>query len=106
LRPQVTSLFYSFQGVSSKGKPVPLSEADIASLQRATKIANLIAPHDYLQVGKWVSVVSGPFEGYEGILEQKKNSTKIVVAIPAIVRAFAVTVQPEEIEPVSRAGRR
>jgi len=89
--------------VSSKNEPVALPESEIERLQQSlTKDGMLVEPHDYLQIGQRVRVVRGPFQGFEGILEQKKNSSKLIISIPQIMRAFAFTVQAEEVEPIAQ----
>lgn len=84
--------------VSSNGKPVPMPERDIERLQESLAQGAEFEPQDYLQVGQRVRLVRGPFEGYEGILQQKKNKTQIVMSIHQIMRSFALTVEVEDLE--------
>lgn len=84
--------------VSSAGKPVAMPEGDIERLQASLLRGAEFEPHDYLQVGQRVRLIRGPFEGYEGILEQKKNKTQIVMSIHQIMRSFALTVEVEDLE--------
>jgi len=86
--------------VSSRGRPLPMPETEIERLRDAIGKGSVVEPYRYLEIGRRVRVMSGPFEGYEGILEQKKNAHKVIVAIPYIMRAFAITVQPDEVEPL------
>ena len=84
--------------VSSNGKPVAMPEGDIDRLQASLLQGNEFEPHDYLQVGQRVRLIRGPFEGYEGILQQKKNKAQIVMSIHQIMRSFALTVAVEDLE--------
>lgn len=84
--------------VSSNGKPVDMPEGDIERLQASLLQGVEFEPHDYLQVGQRVRLIRGPFEGYEGILQQKKNKTQIVMSIHQIMRSFALTVEVEDLE--------
>lgn len=77
-----------------------MPETEIERLRDAIGKGSVVEPYRYLEIGRRVRVMSGPFEGYEGILEQKKNAHKVIVAIPYIMRAFAITVQPDEVEPL------
>jgi transcription antitermination factor NusG len=86
--------------VSSNGNPVPLPDDDIERLQASITQGGEIEPHDYLQVGRRVRLIRGPFEGYEGILQQKKNKTQIVISIHQIMRSFAVTVAVQDLDTI------
>lgn len=89
--------------VSSNGKPVSMPDGDIERLQASLLQGNEFEPHDYLQVGQRVRLIRGPFEGYEGILQQKKNKTQIVMSIHQIMRSFALTVAVEDLEIIGPA---
>jgi transcription antitermination factor NusG len=55
-------------------------------------------PHVYLPVGSKVTIASGPFAGLEGILIQHRYAKdRVVVSLPAIVRAFSIEVEPSEV---------
>jgi transcription antitermination factor NusG len=97
-RIQVLQLPGVLSVVSSLGKPLPMPGEDIERLQQTLANGAQLEPHDYLQIGQRVRVVRGPFEGYEGVLKQKKNKTQIVVSIHQIMRAFALTVSGEDLE--------
>ena len=83
--------------VSSNGKPLAMPAGDIEHLQASLLQGGEFEPHDYLQVGQRVRLIRGPFEGYEGILQQKKNKTQIVMSIHQIMRSFALTVAVEDL---------
>jgi transcription antitermination factor NusG len=89
--------------VSSNGKPLPMPDGDIGRLRASLVQGTEFEPHDYLQVGQRVRLIRGPFEGYEGILQQKKNKTQIVLSIHQIMRSFALTVVPEDLEIIGSA---
>ena len=84
--------------ISSNGKPLPMLDGEIERLQASLQQGSEFEPHDYLQVGQRVRLIRGPFEGYEGILLQKKNKTQIVMSIHQIMRSFALTVAAEDLE--------
>lgn len=90
--------------VSRNGKPQEMPDQDIERLQASMLEGRELEPHDYLEVGQRVRLVRGPFEGYEGILEQKKNKTQIVISIRQIMRSFALTVASDDLEILGGSG--
>lgn len=81
--------------------PVSIPDQDI-EIMRSALANRRAAPHPYLQVGRRVRVIAGPFQGLEGVLVRRKNSFRIVVSIEAIVRSFIVEVEENEVEPIGR----
>ena len=80
--------------------PLALPDCDIDAL-RAGLATRQAMPHLYLQVGRRVRVVAGPFEGMQGILVRRKSSLRVVVSIEAILSSFTVEVDDSEIESIS-----
>ena len=85
--------------------PIPLAipESDIETLRAGLTIRQAM-PHLYLQVGRRVRVVAGPFTGMQGILLRRKSSLRVVVSIDAILSSFTVEVDESEIESISGHG--
>lgn len=81
------------------GTPAALPAQEIESL-RAALAFRRVFPHPYLQTGKRVRFVAGPFSGMEGTLVRRKNALRLLVSITAIMRSFTVEVDEAEIEPV------
>lgn len=81
--------------------PVAIPDQDIDIL-RVGLVQGQVVPHPYLQVGRRVRVVAGPFDGLEGILVRRKSSLRIVVSIHTILRSFTVEVDESQIEPIGR----
>jgi transcription antitermination factor NusG len=79
--------------------PVAIPDRDIDSL-RAGLAHGQAMPHPYLQVGRRVRLVAGPFEGVEGVLIRRKSSLRIVVSIDTILRSFTVEVDESEVESI------
>jgi transcription antitermination factor NusG len=60
--------------------------------------ARRVEPHKYLPIGQKVTIVSGPFVGLEGVLVQHRCAkNRLVVSLPAIVSAFSIEVEPDEV---------
>ena len=88
---------------ASSAAPTPIPDLDILQLRLAA--AGLQAqPHPYLTIGEKVRVVAGAVAGLEGVLIRRKNETRVVVSIEAIMRSVTVEVSEFEIEPL-RAGK-
>jgi transcription antitermination factor NusG len=87
------------QIVSSGGRPVPLAEHDIESLQRGVDNGLRMEPHPYLQAGRRVRVRRGPMAGLEGILLRRKDGLRLVVSIEILMRAVAVEIDEDDVDP-------
>lgn len=87
--------------VGFDGTPTSLPEAEIEAL-RTSLISGICAePHPYLAVGRRMRIVSGPFQGQEGILSRKKNCVRVVISLDLIMRSIAVEIDPAVLEPVN-----
>ena len=53
--------------------------------------------HPYLTVGNSVEIIAGPFNGLQGILIEHKNTHRVVISIPSIMRAFVIEVGLDEV---------
>ena len=84
--------------VSFAGKPVPLPEEEFAMIRGFLKSRFRAEPHPYLKTGRRVRVSSGPFEGMEGIVVRRKNSSRLVISLDLIQRAMAVDVEEACLE--------
>jgi len=84
--------------VSSRGKPTPLADREIESLQRGVDGRVSIRPHPFLQVGRRVRVRSGPMAGLEGILVRRKEGCRLVASIEILMRAVAVEIDEADVE--------
>ena len=86
--------------VCRSGKPVPLSDADVEKLRFCTANPSAVEPHPYLRVGQQVRVKHGPFRGWEGVLVEKKNSTRLVITVDQIMKSVAIDLNGADIEPL------
>ncbi len=90
--PNVVSL------VGNRVSPVPISSHEIEALREGLLLKR-VTPAIELHVGQRVRIVSGPFQGMEGILASKKNK-RVALSIDVIQRCFLVDVTTDEIEPL------
>ena len=85
--------------VGSSREPWPLSDAEMQTLMRGTQLG-CITPHPCIPVGEEVRIVSGMMQGTTGILLRHKNGVRVVVALHAIMKSFALEVDLQYIEPI------
>jgi transcription antitermination factor NusG len=86
--------------------PLPVTASEIAAIQMIVSSGVRAEPCPYLELGYRVRVVSGSFEGLEGILIQFKGNQRIVVSISLLRRSVAVEIERSCVTPVGpvRAG--
>lgn len=86
--------------VSFNGLPAALPENDIEALRKGL-LHNLRAEsHPYLTAGRRVRVVYGPLSGAQGILVRRRNNSRLVISIDAIMRSVAVEIDEADIAPL------
>lgn len=85
--------------VSFGPQPISIPEQQIECLRTGMTHRQAL-PHPYLQVGRHVRVIAGPFMGAEGILLRRKSGLKLVLSISAILRSFTVEVDGSDVEPI------
>ena len=86
--------------VCRSGRPVPLLDADVDKLRLCTANPSCVEPHPYLRVGQRVRVKHGPFCGWEGVLVEKKNSTRLVLTIDQIMKSVSIDLNGADVEPL------
>lgn len=73
---------------------------ELTSIYRALKSGLPIDPHPYLKTGNRCRVIAGPLMGYEGIVEQKKNLTRILLQVDILGQSAAVEIDTDMLEPI------
>jgi transcription antitermination factor NusG len=84
--------------VCRSGKPALLSDAEVETLRLCTANPSSIEPHPFLKVGQRVRVKHGPFRGWEGVLVQKKNSTRLVLTVEQIMKSVSIDLSGADVE--------
>jgi len=97
-RPRVLQTAGVVNIVSQGGRPVPLSHEDMQKLHFCTCNCSAIEPHPFLRVGQRVRVKYGLFQGWEGILVEKKNATRLVITIEHIMRSVSIDLHGADVE--------
>jgi|SRR5271156_1145680 len=83
--PNVVSL------VGPQHSPSVVADEEVAWIRRGVEHAKA-EPHAYLKAGTRIAITSGVLSGMEGILVRQRNSTRMVVSLDSIARAFVVEV--------------
>ena len=100
-RLQVLQLPGVVRFVAFNGQPAVLPGTDIEALRHGLSHNVVAEHHPFLNVGRRVKVVYGPLSGAEGILVRRKNESRLVISIEAIMRSVAVEVDEADVLPIS-----
>jgi transcription antitermination factor NusG len=87
--------------VGSPREPWALPELEIQALRLGAQ-AGTVEPHPYLKAGDRVRIKTGSMAGVEGILVRRKNETRFVLTLEAIMRSVSVEVDAGDLEPVDK----
>jgi transcriptional antiterminator RfaH len=90
--PNVVSL------VGTKKTPCAVPDAEIEWIRRGVSEGKAV-PHPYLKAGDAVVIKTGAMAGMEGTLVQMQNSTRVLICLNSISRAFTVEVESGGVEP-------
>ncbi len=85
--------------IGFQGRPSPIPEEEILSLQTVLRTGVPVGPHTFLNIGERVRIRGGSLDGVEGILV--KNERKLVVSVSLVGQSVAISLQNYEME---RAG--
>jgi transcription antitermination factor NusG len=78
--------------------PVPISEAEIRSVQTLVTSKVACAPWPYLQTGQRVSIDGGPLAGIEGVIVKAEDGKpRVVVSVPMLLRSVAAEIERDWI---------
>jgi transcription antitermination factor NusG len=87
--------------VSFGKTPVPIDDAEIASVQAAIGSDLVTEPCSFVDGGQRVRLERGPLVGTEGILIEARERQKLVVNITILRRSIAVNVESQWLEPIA-----
>ena len=87
--------------VSVRGYPTPIPAAEIENVRRVSFVvvprgADLVP----MQNGDWVRVISGPFQGVEGTVVERRGRRRVLVGIAAIGQGLEVDIDVAELAPI------
>jgi len=85
------------------GKPCPIPDHEIQTIQAVVGSGLPVSPWPFLRVGQRVRVTEGALEGLEGILARKKSGYRVVVNMELLNRAVAVEIEQDLVRVVAGA---
>jgi transcription antitermination factor NusG len=81
--------------------PQPIPDEEMERVRRMVASGLPIEPYPYVQVGQAVVIEQGPLAGVEGILEEVKGKTRLVVSVNLLQRSVSAEVDRHAIRPIS-----
>jgi transcription antitermination factor NusG len=85
------------------GKPCPIPDHDIETIQAVVGSGLPFSPWPFLRIGQRVRVTEGAMEGLEGILARKKSGYRVIVNMEMLNRAVAVEIEQDLVRAVAGA---
>lgn len=80
--------------------PSPIPDEQINWIRILSNSPGAIHREEYVRVGEVVRIIAGPFRGIEGFVTKIKDSTRVVVSLPAIARSVSIEVAPAFLEKI------
>jgi transcription antitermination factor NusG len=90
--------------VSFGGRPFPLSDEEVSTLQRVVSSGRETAPAPYLAVGQRVQVTTGLLAGVTGIIIRVKGRNRLVISIDLIMKSISVEIAASELATLEGAA--
>jgi transcriptional antiterminator NusG len=88
--------------IGIKGKPVPVKEEEIASLQVLDGTDRTVRNQAYMKSGDMIMIMEGPLKGLSGFyVRHKGKSDKVVVSLELLQRSLAVEIENWSVEKIS-----
>jgi transcription termination/antitermination protein NusG len=84
--------------VGFDGTPAALPDEEIEVLRSTLAKGVRTEPHPFLKAGRRVRVKSGPMAGLQGVLQRRKNRSRLIVAVELIQRAVAMEIDEWDLE--------
>jgi len=83
------------------GKPCPIPDHEIETIQSIVGSGLPVSPWPFLRIGQRVRVTQGALEGLEGILARQKSGYRVIVNMEMLNRAVAVEIEQDLVRAVS-----
>jgi transcription antitermination factor NusG len=79
---------------------------ELSAIQQALGAGAKLAPHDYIKAGQRCRVIGGPLAGLTGIVEQTRNSMRLVLQVNMLGQAASVEIGADMIEVIDENDQR
>ena len=88
--------------LGNDGKPAPIPDEQISTIQRLMKNGIAGTPSPYLKEGMRVRVVNGPLSGIEGFLvKTQPQKHRLVLSVDLIKESISVEINELDVEPIT-----
>lgn len=88
--------------IGFEGKPVPVKEEEIISLQILDGTDRTVRNQSYMKKGDMIMIMEGPLKGLTGFyLRHKGKSDKVVVSIDLLQRSLSVEIENWRIDKIN-----
>jgi transcription antitermination factor NusG len=87
--------------VSIENRPVVVRQQEIDVLKAVLDNGDHVVPENYFNEGMTVRIKGGQFQGLEGVLIQKNSSSRFVVRVEGIMKAYSFNISGALLEPVN-----
>ena len=90
----------SVRGVVRSGRdPVPVDDAEIASIRSLIASGRPVDVCPYLSIGQHVRISHGPFESVRGVILRSDEHWRVVVSVEALGCSVSVEVDANQVSP-------
>jgi len=72
----------------------------LVQIRRALSVDPSLRPTKLLRLGHRVRVLSGPFQGIEGVVTRLASTMRVILTVEMIGQGIAVEVQRDQVEPL------
>jgi len=86
--------------VGTASRPIAVDEAEIEALQRLVASNQTLEPWPYLRIGQRVRIEVGALTGVEGVLQDLRGRSRLIVSITLLQRSVAVEIDRDDVTPV------
>jgi transcription antitermination factor NusG len=77
--------------------PIPVDEAEMASLQTALRLQLRMRPYPFFEAGQRVRITEGALAGVEGVVMNFKPSLRIVLSITLLRRSILLEIDGHSV---------
>ena len=102
-RLKVLSISSIISIVGFGGKPGPIPDHEIETIQAVVGSGLPVSPWPFLRIGQLVRIWEGALEGLEGILAREKTGYRVTVNVELLNRAVAVEIERDLVRAVAGA---
>lgn len=73
---------------------------ELAQIDGALRAGAPLVPHDFVKTGQWCRVKAGPLMGLEGIVQEVRSHTRLILQVRMLGQATCVDIDVDFIEPI------